>query len=793
MRARPTGVEGPSIRCSCSRRRDRTLAPDAAVDALRLGLDALLLLATALLSQIADDLDRSLSAFLGDFPEFLKVFWLGGFWGAVGWSLSLLLITAFRRRARLTLEAMLGALVAVGVTVIAAAIVTGHPGDPMRALFDSNGPPVFPPVTPAITAAVITVMAPYLTVPFRRVGRGFIAAQLVGALFLGVSQMFGTVASLAIGLLAGNLIHLLRGSPGGLPTTTRVRAALHDLGVEADGVRPTQIGREGVAVFEGTDAHGPVEVRVYGRDAWEGELAASMWRLAWYRGSQRTARLSRSEYVEHEGFMTYLASSAGVNVPEVVTAGLAENGDALIVVRPNGATLRQTTPKLTADQAQSLWAQLSRLHDRGISHRRIDLDRVVTRPDGFAGFSDLSSATVESDPVSKASDRAQLLGLTLLAMDEAAALAQGRRALGDEGLTAVLPYLQAATLPPLVRSGLHDKRVDVDKARKAFVGEVGASDVELVRVRRVTWKSLMNLALLAVAAYTIIGMLSGLDLEGFWRDLRAANWWWLAAALLIGQLPRPANALSTMGSTQQPLPFGPTTAMQFATCYVNLAVPSSAGRIALTTRFYQRFGVPAASALSASAIDSISEFVIQVVLFVSVFFVSDIDLGLSLDTDQLSGLATIVLIALFVIVIGGLITLLVPSLRKRVKVALGQAREALQVLKSPRKLVQLYCGNLLSQLLFAVTLGAVVRGFGYHVPLSALILINTTVSLFAGLLPVPGGVGVSEAGLSLGLTRAGIPAETAFAIALAYRFCTFYLPPIWGYVSYRWLTSKRYL
>ena len=42
-------------------------------------------------------------------------------------------------------------------------------------------------------------------------------------------------------------------------------------------------------------------------------------------------------------------------------------------------------------------------------------------------------------------------------------------------------------------------------------------------------------------------------------------------------------------------------------------------------------------------------------------------------------------------------------------------------------------------------------------------------SLFAGLLPIPGGIGVTEAGLTLGLTAAGVPSETAFAIALAYR------------------------
>ena len=52
---------------------------------------------------------------------------------------------------------------------------------------------------------------------------------------------------------------------------------------------------------------------------------------------------------------------------------------------------------------------------------------------------------------------------------------------------------------------------------------------------------------------------------------------------------------------------------------------------------------------------------------------------------------------------------------------------------------------------------------------------------------------VAVAGLSLGLTRVGLPAETAFAIALTYRFATFYLPPIWGFMSYKWMTSRRYL
>ena len=100
---------------------------------------------------------------------------------------------------------------------------------------------------------------------------------------------------------------------------------------------------------------------------------------------------------------------------------------------------------------------------------------------------------------------------------------------------------------------------------------------------------------------------------------------------------------------------------------------------------------------------------------------------------------------------------------------------------------------MLSQTLFAVAFAAVVEAFGFHLPLSQLLLINTVVSLFAGLLPIPGGIGVSEAGLTLGLTTAGIPSDTALAMALAYRMVSFYLPPIWGWLCYRWLVKRRYL
>jgi uncharacterized membrane protein YbhN (UPF0104 family) len=602
----------------------------------------------------------------------------------------------------------------------------------------------------------------------------------------------GVIASAAVGILVGSALHLVFGSPGGFPTTARVEGALSALGVEVTELRPIAMGHEGVALLAGTDAGGRLSVKVYGRDAWEGELLASLWRRAWYRGTQRSARASRLEYVEHEGFVTFLTARSGARVPRVVTAGLGDNGDALIVVRPEGTTLLDGAT-LTPEALTNLWQQLELLHAAGITHRRIDLDRVVRFTDDTAGYSDLASASVQSREQDRIEDQVQLLVLGIVTSGEEASVERARASLGDARITALLPTLQDAILPPHVHDAVRRRHVALDDVRGRLATQVGATDVELRKVRRVTWRSILNLALLAVASYTLIGLLADIDLGAFVRALGDANWWWLGAALLIGQLPRVTNAVSTMGSTTETLPLGPTTIMHFARCYVNLAVPSTAGRVALTTRYFQRFGIPPAVAVSAGMIDSISEMVVQAALFLSVFFISDLDLGLSVNQDQLSGLATTAAIVLGVVAVAGVVALAVPALRKRVGIALREARDALRVLRSPSKLIELYGGNLASQLLFALTLGACVHAFGFHVPLSDLILINTVVSLFAGFLPIPGGVGVTEGGLSLGLTRAGIPAELAFAIALAYRFAVFYLPPLWGYLSFKWLTARRYL
>ena len=144
-----------------------------------------------------------------------------------------------------------------------------------------------------------------------------------------------------------------------------------------------------------------------------------------------------------------------------------------------------------------------------------------------------------------------------------------------------------------------------------------------------------------------------------------------------------------MGAIERPLPLGPLTTLQFAISYVNLAVPSTAARVAVNIRFFQRFGVDATTAATAGAIDSVSGFIVQIFLFVVLFFWSDVDFGLSFDTGDLDGLATIALIVVAAVVVLGVLVFVVPSWRRRVTDMWHKARAATAVLRSPTKLLQL--------------------------------------------------------------------------------------------------------
>ena len=112
-------------------------------------------------------------------------------------------------------------------------------------------------------------------------------------------------------------------------------------------------------------------------------------------------------------------------------------------------------------------------------------------------------------------------------------------------------------------------------------------------------------------------------------------------------------------------------------------------------------------AMTAGVIDSVSGFIVQIAIFLVLFFSSDLDLGLSLDLSDTSGAATVVLIALVVIVVAVVLVLAIaPAAAAGHRRLPPRRRPPSGCCARPRKLLQLFLGNLVSQVLFAVAFGA---------------------------------------------------------------------------------------
>jgi uncharacterized protein (TIRG00374 family) len=142
--------------------------------------------------------------------------------------------------------------------------------------------------------------------------------------------------------------------------------------------------------------------------------------------------------------------------------------------------------------------------------------------------------------------------------------------------------------------------------------------------------------------------------------------------------------------------------------------------------------------------------------------------------------------------------LAIPRLRRiaREKVwpqVISAVRNIWGILTNPRQLFTVVGGSVAAQLLYSFCLLSCLIAYGGHLSFGEIIFVNTSASFLAGLVPVPGGVGITEATLIAGLTAFGVPPEIATATVVTHRLFTTYLPPIWGSYAMKYLIREGYL
>ena len=178
----------------------------------------------------------------------------------------------------------------------------------------------------------------------------------------------------------------------------------------------------------------------------------------------------------------------------------------------------------------------------------------------------------------------------------------------------------------------------------------------------------------------------------------------LVVAFLVWMLRRVANAVALSGLSPVKVPLSRLTVLQLAMCFVNLAMPSTAGRVAVNIRFFQRSGVEPTTAVAIGALDGFTGFLSQMILMGTILLFGLGSLELHIDEtfslDDVGGLLLALAIALAVAIA---VVVFVPALRRRVVDALTKLREFLgPLLRSPRRLVLALSANLVAEFLYGL-------------------------------------------------------------------------------------------
>ena len=651
----------------------------------------------------------------------------------------------------------------------------------------------FPELRIACVVAVIAVARPELVRPVRVVAIWLVALASLGVVALEIALPADVLAGLALGLGAGALVRLVLGSPLGVPPIDRVRGALGSLGVDVSDLRIAERQRIGATEYFGQGEDGrALKVRVLGRDAQDTQRVARRWRLLAYRDPPRSAPIGRLEQVEHEALATLIAARAGVRVPKVVTAGLSAEGDAVLVTRqPDLASLELARPEDVSDGLlEELCRQVAQLHAAGISHGRLNVGNVIV-VDGEPMLVDLSAATLGAPQSALDMDVAELLVSCCVLVGPERALRVAVHAGWSDSIARALPYLQSAALTPHLRDLSRTHEVDLGRLRAAAAAATGTAEPDIAPLRRVRPKDVVTMMALVVAAYAVITQLADIGFDTIARELGEAEPAWVVVALLLAQSAFVGSGISVRGAVPTRLALLPCIVLQSAIKFINLTVPSSAGRIGMNLRFLQQMGVPRAQALASGAVDDVSETMVQVALLLLALPL----VGASVDTSQFQGPDTRLLVGIGVaVVISVAVVLAVRKLRDKVVPALKSALSGVwSVARDRHKRIELFGGNVLSELTYAIALGATCLAYGLHLNLAQLVFINSSAAILSSVIPSPGGIGPAEAALAAGLIAMGVDESTAFAVAITQRLCTFYLPPIWGYLSLRWLGRHGYV
>ncbi|GII77385.1 membrane protein [Sphaerisporangium rufum] len=616
----------------------------------------------------------------------------------------------------------------------------------------------------------------------------------VFALFTGAeATALGVIVTYLVGLAIGYATLYAVGSPNTRPPGGTVVAALRRLGpVPAKAARIAD-DAQGSRRYAVTTTDGRrLDVTVLDRDRQVSGVVYRLWRrLRLNSETRRRAIRSLRAELEREALMAYAAQAAGVNTPRLF--GTSEIGtDAALLVyehletRPLDDVLDE---ELDDDLLVRIWEQIDLLQAQRLAHRRLTGDSIHLGLNGEVVLTDARSGEIAAGDLLLRLDIVQLLTYLALRVGPERSVRSAARVVPERSLAGALPLLQRIALTRGTRAEVNKNKELLPAIREQILALTPQVEVEEVRLERFQPRTLVTIIAGAFAAYFLLSQLSRVNLL---EVVTSARWEWGGIGLAAALVSYLAAALMLRGFVPERLPLGSTVLAQFAGSFVKLVAPAAVSGVAINSRYLQKRGIApglAVASVGASQLVGLGAHILLLLLF---GYITGTNAAPSVSPSRgvVIGLLSGAVLVLIVLAVPQLRRLAVDRIRS---LFAGVVPRLLDVLQSPRKIIEGLSGTMLLTLAFVVCLDACVRAFGGSLSFTAVALVFLAGNAIGSAAPTPGGLGAVEASLYLGLTLAGLPGPVATSAVLLFRLLTFWLPVLPGWASFTWLQRHNAL
>ena len=300
-------------------------------------------------------------------------------------------------------------------------------------------------------------------------------------------------------------------------------------------------------------------------------------------------------------------------------------------------------------------------------------------------------------------------------------------------------------------------------------------------------KYILLAVIIVLAARVFIPQLD--TLKDILHELTMADPLWVTLAACLFLLGIPVLAFQFTALSFKKLIFSVTFKVEAATMFIGKLLPQGVGLISTNIYYFVKKGHSPSEATAALAMNAITSLIAYIFLIIVALIYSDISLrNIFQEVNLLANLS--VLFILFVI--GAIITVINSTgIKSKIKKSWAAFKQNLIRYKTrPSAMLKSTIWNGIGTSLNITALMLCARAIGVEVSFADALLAYTFGNIAATLVPTPGGLGSAEMGIYSGLVLTGIDNTEAMSVTLLYRFVSYWLPTVPGYIFFHSLRTS---